>query len=188
MLKTFHENTYLLEALNSNEAEYLVIGGLAVHYYVSERVYDPEVNDIDLLINPTIENASRVKESLFFLLTQGFGFYSYSELASTDSSCFTKRKYQLCLKAVSLTMPKRRLNADLVTPHEGFDFLSSYEYAVRDAVNDVSVHIVSVFDLARLKNSKRKKDQDDLQLLRQAYGAFIEDLGIDERPRKSTPR
>jgi hypothetical protein len=49
-----------LAALNSEGASYVVIGGVAVLSHVPYRT----TRDIDVLIQPTLENASRVREAV----------------------------------------------------------------------------------------------------------------------------
>lgn len=49
-----------LAALNSEGAAYVVIGGMAVVFYVPYRT----TRDIDVLIEPTIENARRVRQAV----------------------------------------------------------------------------------------------------------------------------
>ena len=59
-LQTFGTNRYLLEALNNYSVEYIVVGGVAVHYYDPTRKFD----DLDLQINPTEVNAQRTIDAL----------------------------------------------------------------------------------------------------------------------------
>ena len=49
-----------LASLNSEGAAYVVIGGMAVAFYVPYRT----TRDIDVLIEPTIENAGRVRRAV----------------------------------------------------------------------------------------------------------------------------
>jgi hypothetical protein len=49
-----------LASLNSEGAAYVVIGGMAVVFYVPYRT----TRDIDVLIEPTIENAGRVRRAV----------------------------------------------------------------------------------------------------------------------------
>ena len=53
-------NKELVAALIHHEVEFLVVGGLAVSWYCSER----QADDMDLLVNPTIENAARISSAL----------------------------------------------------------------------------------------------------------------------------
>jgi len=49
-----------LDALNSESAAYVVIGGMAVMFYIPYRT----TRDIDVLIEPTPENAVRVRRAV----------------------------------------------------------------------------------------------------------------------------
>ena len=49
-----------LGALNSEGAAYVVIGGMAVMYHLPYRT----TRDIDVLIEPTLENAHRVRKAV----------------------------------------------------------------------------------------------------------------------------
>jgi hypothetical protein len=49
-----------LDALNSEGAAYVVIGGMAVMFHIPYRT----TRDIDVLIEPTLENAHRVRRAL----------------------------------------------------------------------------------------------------------------------------
>ena len=67
MLKTLHTNSHLLNALNDHEVEYLVVGGLAVKYYWPQR----QVDDLDLLIDPTPDNKNRLSCALTEMAEHG---------------------------------------------------------------------------------------------------------------------
>lgn len=49
-----------LGALNSEDAAYVVIGGMALIFYIPYRT----TRDIDVLIEPTLENARRVRSAV----------------------------------------------------------------------------------------------------------------------------
>jgi hypothetical protein len=49
-----------LDALNSESAAYVVIGGMAVMFYIPYRT----TRDIDVLVEPTSENAVRVRRAV----------------------------------------------------------------------------------------------------------------------------
>lgn len=57
MVKDFAE---FLDALNKNGASYVVIGGMAVLAHIPYRT----TRDIDVMIEPTLENAGRVHRAL----------------------------------------------------------------------------------------------------------------------------
>ena len=53
MLTTSGPNKSLLTAFNDCKVKYMVVGGLAVKYYCANR----EVDDLDLIVSPTMKNA-----------------------------------------------------------------------------------------------------------------------------------
>jgi hypothetical protein len=89
-------NKELVAALIHYEVEFLVVGGLGVSWYCSER----QADDMDLLINPTSENAVRISLALNSL-----------NLRFHDSSSLTRPGMQVPLKDPHY--------ADLLTPREG---------------------------------------------------------------------
>ena len=143
MLYITGQNTCLLEALNKFGVEHLVIGGLAVSFYCPQR----EVDDLDLLINPTLENAKKVEAALVSL-----------GIASSEYIKLTKPKIQIQLKTLHY--------ADIVTPEEDFDFKSLYSNSIMVEANEVPVCLPSIDDLIRLKSTDREKDLRDVALLR----------------------
>lgn len=60
LLAAAGSNPDLVAALHQHAARFLVVGGLAVHFHDPERVPD----DLDLLIEPTVENARLVLSAL----------------------------------------------------------------------------------------------------------------------------
>lgn len=142
-LCTNHQNSPLLKAFNAHGVEYLVVGGLAVSYYCPERAVD----DLDLLINPTLENAEMVKSALVSL-----------GMANFDWVRLTKSDVQLQLKEFHY--------ADIITPEEKFDFPIVFFNSIIATVNGISAHIPSVRDLIKLKSTDRDKDLRDVSFLR----------------------
>jgi len=59
-LYTFGENTALLESLTRHGVRFLLVGGLAVHHHAPER----QVDDLDLLVEQTVEVARNVAAAL----------------------------------------------------------------------------------------------------------------------------
>ena len=152
MLYTFHLNEHLLNALNNQEAEYLVVGGLAVQHYCPERI---EVGDLDILINPTLENAKRVIDALINVTAKGIIEYDPNKM---DYRKLITPTFQIPLKMT--------LNADILTPGKHFDFNLAFLNSLKGQINEIQVRIMSCCDLIRHKDTDREKDQDDVKLLR----------------------
>ena len=68
------QNVALLRVLNNHDVEYLIVGGLAVSYYYPQRA----VGDLDLLVNPTLENSKKVRSALISL---GMNDFNHTKLA-----------------------------------------------------------------------------------------------------------
>ena len=132
-LHTFHLNDNLLKALNDQKVKYLVVGGLAVHHYCPERIVD----DLDLLIEPTLENAEKVKDAL-----KKIGM-NVDEL---NVQGLTKEWKRLCLK--------KFLNADILTPGGGLDFNITFRNSIEVNVNGIPVRVMSCTDLLEHKHAR----------------------------------
>ena len=144
MIITFHQNTQLLEALYSSEVEFIIVGGVAVHYHNSSREFD----DLDIMISPTVENAQKLINALLKIgLT----------VPHTAEDIAKPQKVQIPLKGEQY--------ADIVTPGAEMNFDKAMESSERGIVNGVSVMIASKEILRSMKNTDRPKDISDVQLL-----------------------
>jgi hypothetical protein len=115
-------NEGLIQAFVNNDVEFIVVGGLAIAWYWIER----QADDLDILINPTIENSERIYHALNSLGMRGF---------SSDS--FIKLGLQVPLKQFYY--------AELLTPLSGG---FTYSEIANDAINvkffNIPVQIASV--------------------------------------------
>jgi hypothetical protein len=144
-------NEDIVRTLNAQGAEFIVIGGLAVSWYCPERLAD----DMDLLVNPTLENSKRVAKALSGLRLSGF-----------DEASFARPALQVPLK--------QYYYAEILTPRNDGP---SYPEIAADPVDaklfTIPVRLASVRSLICLKEhaltSKqpdRAKHQRDIGLLR----------------------
>jgi hypothetical protein len=69
------ENKVLVRAFKMSEVEFIVIGGLAVAWYCSDR----QADDMDLLVNPTPENSARISQALNGLGLSGYSVASFTQ-------------------------------------------------------------------------------------------------------------
>ena len=159
MLNTFHTNKKLLMALNNQEAEYVVVGSLALLYHCPQQ--DRIADDLDLLINPAPENAKRVKAAFDYLDKIGMN----ETQTNIDYMELTKPNLHLVLK--------RHLWADILTPTEDFEFDKVYSKAIQEKINGISARITSCFDLIKLYEialanvmAEYQKLQADTELLK----------------------
>ena len=118
--------------LNTNDVQYLVIGGYAVAYHGYPRY----TKDLDLWINPSLINAEKVLAAL-----KEFGFGS---LEITVNDLVTPGQ------TIQLGYPPIRIN--LITSIDGVIFEECYPDRIR--VEDSGLFI-NVIDLENLKKNKR---------------------------------
>ncbi len=133
-----------LRLLNSNNAEYLIIGGYAVGYHG----YPRPTADLDIWISNTPDNAERVLRTL-----EEFGFDCPIALLLQDNQVFR--------------MGMAPLRIEVLTTIDGVRFSDCYAERVQDEIDGIQVSVIS---LARLKENKkatgRLKDAADLDHLR----------------------
>lgn len=132
--------------LNSQNVEYLVVGGHAVAFHGYPRF----TGDIDFLIRTTPVNARRV---LRVLDVFGFGELGIGERDLLEAG-----------RIVQLGQPPNRI--DLLTSISGVDFESAWESRVQTTMDDQPVHLIGWDALVRNKRaSGRQKDLADVEKL-----------------------
>jgi hypothetical protein len=135
-----------LKSLNSNNVEYLLIGGYAVGIYGHIRA----TNDLDVWVNISPENAARIDHAL-----RQFGF-ARAQLAS---DLFLARN-----NVVRMGVPPIRI--EILTSISGVEFDSCYTEREMVPIEEIVVPVIS---LARLRENKaasgRAKDLADLESL-----------------------
>lgn len=146
-LFTFHLNDALVTALLQQEVRFLVVGGFAVKLYAPER----EADDLDLMVEQTPENATRLFQAFSHLgITPGFS----KELISSPS----ERPQQLALKM--------GYYADLVTTGREVEFETEWNMASEARLGTSQVRVASRDLLIRQKQKAgREKDLKDVVLL-----------------------
>ena len=138
MLTTFGLNESLLTAFNDCKVKYMVVGGLAVKYYCANR----KVNDLDLLVSPTMKNAINIAQAFAKMDSQGL---KEVDLCKLDYRKLSEFGVQIRLK--------KFLYVDILTPLPDFDFCTSYINSVEEKINDVPARIISCRDLFSYKQS-----------------------------------
>lgn len=131
-------------ALNASGAKYLVIGGAAcvLHGYVRATT------DVDILIEPTRENAERVLEALS---TVGYGFAR--ELTPEE------------ILARPITVIGDDPGVDVFLGAWSINYRLALPGATRVDVDGVEVPLVSLDDLIASKRSGRPQDVADVEAL-----------------------
>jgi len=135
-----------IQSLNDNGVRYLVVGG----YAVALHGYPRYTKDIDVWVEMTAENASKIVKAL-----DQFGFGSL-EIKASD---FTVPDQML-----QLGYPPRRI--DILTTLPGVEFSECYPAHTTVEMDGVSVNFI---DLENLKKNKkatgRHQDLADLENL-----------------------
>jgi hypothetical protein len=134
------------QLLNSEEVEYLLVGGYAVGYHGYPRA----TGDLDIWIAISAANAAGMVRVL-----ERFGFSK--KMASAD--LFLKEN-----TVIRMGMPPLRI--DLLTSVTGVGFPECYACRVQAILDDVEVNIIDLDHLLANKRAiARAKDLDDLEHL-----------------------
>jgi hypothetical protein len=121
-----------IELLNSHAVEYLVVGGHAVAFHGYPRY----TGDIDFLVRPTEENASRLVSAI-----ERFGIGDAQSLKST----LVQRE-----KVVQIGRPPCRI--DILTSASGVDFEEALQQSITGSLDGLPVRFP---DLGSLLVNKR---------------------------------
>jgi hypothetical protein len=137
----------LCEKLNRLGAKYIVIGGLAMNNLGLVRTTE----DVDLLIDPSPENQHRVREALMILPEKAI-----RELGADED-----------LQQWIVTRVNDEITVDLMTEACGVRYEEAKaEVQIRE-VQCVPIPMANRRLMIKLKQSRRPKDQIDLQFLLQ---------------------
>lgn len=136
----------LLRLFNKNRVRYCIIGSYAVAFYAKPRY----TKDIDLLIDPTIENGKRIVNAL-----NEFGFESL-KLSANDFS----------QAGIIIQLGYEPVRIDIITSIQGCSFETVWENRVEGTYGHERVFFIGLMDLIEnKKQSNRPQDKDDLDLL-----------------------
>jgi predicted nucleotidyltransferase len=141
----------LITLFEHHEVAYALVGGFAVNYYGYVRM----TQDIDLLIYPSKENATKIKKCL-----EAFGFgqadipFEYLERSGS---------------AIHLGVEPNRI--DLLTHLRGISNDHIFKNIKKVSIDGTFVNIIALNDLLTAKrNSERLKDQADAEELEKKQG------------------
>ena len=121
-----------LRLLNSHQVRYLLIGGFAVSYHG----YPRSTNDIDVWIEMSDDNASKVVSAI-----EEFGF-SIPEL--------TTELFVQPDKIIRMGVPPMRI--EVLTSISGVEFDTCYSARIKDSIDGVPVNLIG---LKHLKENKK---------------------------------
>ena len=126
----------LLRAFNKEGVEYLLFGSMARSHYRSLA----SVGDMDVLINPTPENATKVKPALDTVMCR----IHDGALANCTAEDLAKPGKQLCLGRDD----KSYLNVDLFTAKREFNFREAFSRSIAvEVIDGIPARVASEGDL-----------------------------------------
>jgi hypothetical protein len=171
ILITWGQNQHLMALLAASAARVLVIGGTAVRFYAPER-RDP--NDLDLLIEPTEVNATKVLRAMETVIGR--------QLPIVPEALAGPSK---------VVREKMVLNVDVMTPHVAFDFAEAWgqgeEAAIAYASTPARVRVAAIPSLlawlryARTAEPSRAEAiESDMTLLETAASLSTSDSRADK--------
>jgi hypothetical protein len=135
-----------IKSLNDNGVRYLVVGG----YAVALHGYPRYTKDMDVWVEMTAENASKIVKAL-----NQFGFGSL-DLKESD--------FIVPDQIVQLGYPPRRI--DILTTLPGVEFSECFPLHVMVNIEDVSVNFIDIESLKKNKKATgRHQDLADLENL-----------------------
>lgn len=138
----------IVKCLNSRKARYVIIGGNAAAFHGVPR----GTFDLDVLIESTLENATRVLDAL---RDAGLGT---ADLTSPER-----------ILNNSITIFNDWIPVDVMTRVPGLSFETAWKNRVVSKMSGLSIPWVGRQDLIRSKNaSARPVDLDDVKALRQS--------------------
>lgn len=154
------DNAKLVRCFCEAGVEFLVVGGTALALHGCRDAAD--VDDLDILVSPTIENAQRI-----------FSAFSAAEI----SLCSVPES--LTKSAVQVPIKNWPYFADVLTPRNGFDFDEMLKASIPVSFQAMTLHIASRHDLIKMKedavgevsiSSVIAKHEKDLACLRRRLG------------------
>lgn len=136
----------LLELFNKNKVRYCIVGAYAVALYAKPRY----TKDIDILVEPSVENARRIVKSL-----KEFGF---------KSSGLTEKDFSEKHKVVQLGYEPVRI--DIITSIASCSFREIWRNKNISKYGNQRVFFIGINELIKNKKlSNRKLDKVDLEIL-----------------------
>ena len=151
-LHTFGRNGDFVQRLVDHQVDFLVVGGLAVVFHGCRDAM--AVDDLDLMLNPSQDNAQRFLSSLTRLALSAA--WSVEELSKPNIQLPIKRDFYL----------------DVLTPPDGIEYEALKQRSSAARLNNIPVQVVSREDLIALKRrtihkltEEARKHENDLRCL-----------------------
>jgi hypothetical protein len=140
----------ICRALNDAGARYLLIGGFAVIAHGGGRT----TKDIDLLVDASPENVTRIKQGLQILEDR-----AVDDVADTDVARYT------------VVRVADEIVVDLMALACGVDYDNAAKDATRLTIDGVAIPVASPATLIRTKNTVRPSDAADRRYLEELLRA-----------------
>ncbi len=138
-----------IEALNNCDVEYILVGG----YSVVLHGYPRTTGDLDIWVNPTIENYKRLTLAYqeFGLPLHGMEIERFLDTKNFDVFSYGKPPVAI----------------DIMTKCKDLDFLEAFKNTERRNVEGLSINLVHYNDLLKAKAySGRAKDINNIENLK----------------------
>jgi len=155
------DNFYLsvIRVFNTNEVEYMVVGGFAVNFHG----YNRTTGDLDLWISTHESNLPRLKVALDEL---GFDLPEDAKLELKSGNMISFSDGQCVVELMTLLNISREVSFE--------EALKKVETRI---IEEIEVKVISLEDLKNEKaRSKRYKDLDDLSKLEEAEAYYAKRL------------
>jgi predicted nucleotidyltransferase len=137
-----------VQLLIENNVEYLIVGGYAVGIHGHPRY----TGDLDIWLNPTEENASKIIKAV-----NEFGFSSVN---------FKIEDFTTPNNVIQLGYPPLRI--DLLTNIDGVTFSECYSNKKIVSIEGISINFIGYIDLIKNKKaSGRNIDLDDIENMKE---------------------
>ncbi len=137
-----------LNALNTSEVEYIIVGGYAVIYHG----YNRTTGDLDIWINHTSEN--------YIKLQKAFGIFGMSLFDMTKEKFLNHSNFDV------FTFGRPPVSIDILTKVKGLDFKEVFANSSLTEFDGVKVRMIDIRDLLITKKaSSRPRDLDDINHL-----------------------
>lgn len=142
------ENDFVkfLKLLNRNKVRYCIVGAYAVAFHAKPRY----TKDLDILVEPTIQNGKKIAKAL-----REFGFASLG-LCEKD----------FVQKGNVIQLGQEPVRIDLLTSLEGVRFKNVWKKRVRGIYGEEKVYFIGLAELVQNKKvANRPLDKVDLEVL-----------------------
>ena len=151
----------ILSELEEKGVKYLVIGGIAVNLYGHPRV----TKDLDLMVSFEKNNMDKFIEIIKSFKLKPRVPVEIEELADKNKREFWKQEKNM--KVFSFYNPENDLEVIDIMIQDCIDFDAAYKKVEKVSDGKLSVSMVSIDDLIRLKEiANRPNDRADIEVLK----------------------